>query len=294
METDLSLDQDIETFSYATSDDSRLKRLLIRAIERATGQPHLKRLYLQFHERPGGDETFWQAAVRLLHLRIQVNAEKLAALPRTGPLMVVANHPFGVLDGIVISYLVDQVRPDFKILTNAVLNRAPEVRRWLLPVDFAESPDALATNLKSRALARDHLVAGGCVIVFPAGGISTSPKPFYGAAIDAPWGNFAAGLIHQAKAPVAPFYFAGQNSRLFQIASHVSQTLRISLIFKEVHDRIGTDLPIRVGDVIPYAALEGLKDRKALMANLRERTYGLAETLPVEARRRPRRKRRKA
>ena len=197
--------------------------------------------------------------------------------PHEGPLMVIANHPFGVLDGIVISYLMAKVRPDFKILTNAVLYRAPEVRPWLLPIDFASSREALETNLKSRALARDHLVAGGCLVVFPAGGISTSPKPLYGRAVDADWGTFAAGMIHQAKSPVAPVFFHGQNSRLFQIASHLSMTLRLSLIFKEVHDRIGTDMPVRIGEVIPYAQLESMKDRKALMKLLRDRTYGLAD-----------------
>lgn len=84
-------------------------------------------------------------------------------------------------------------------------------------------------------------------------------------------------MIHQAKSPVAPVFFHGQNSRLFQIASHLSMTLRLSLIFKEVHDRIGTDMPVRIGEVIPYAQLEDMKDRKALMKLLRDRTYGLAD-----------------
>ena len=81
---------------------------------------------------------------------------------------------------------------------------------------------------------------GGCLVVFPAGGVSTTPTIWHKRAIDTEWKNFTARLISQAKAPVAPVYFAGQNSRLFQLASHISMTLRLSLLFKEVHDRIGT------------------------------------------------------
>ena len=88
-------------------------------------------------------------------------------------------------------------------------------------------------------------------MVFPAGGASTAPKPWSKRAVDAEWKNFAARLIAAAKAPVVPVYFAGQNSRLFQIASHISMTLRLSLFFKEVYDKIGSELRVQIGDVIP-------------------------------------------
>lgn len=275
----------VDTFSYAAPDDPWLKRIVIRAIELMTGQPTLKRMYLENQARPVPGENFWAAAVRHLRLRVHSNRVELDALPRSGPLMVIANHPFGVLDGIVISYLISQVRPDFKILTNAVLYRAEEIRPFLLPIDFSPTKEALETNLKSRSQARDHLVAGNCVVVFPAGGIATSKSPFRGPAVDAEWGTFAAGMIHQAKAAVAPVFFAGQNSRLFQMASHVSMTLRLSLVFKEVHDRIGSDMPVRIGAAIPYEQLAVFKDRKALMQFLRERTLELGKNITLPKKR---------
>jgi putative hemolysin len=232
----------VDTFSYATPDDPWLKRVVIRAVELMTGQPTLKRMYLENQERPVPGESFWAAAIRHLALRVHTNQADLEALPRTGALMVIANHPFGVLDGIVISHLISQVRPDFRILTNAVLYRAEEIRPYLLPIDFS---------------------------------------PTKGPAIDAEWGTFAAGMIHQAKAPVVPVFFAGQNSRLFQLVSHMSMTLRLSLVFKEVHDRIGTDIPVRVGNTIAYEQLSPLKDRKALMQVLRERTLDLGTNMPA-------------
>ncbi len=116
-------------------------------------------------------------------------------------------------------------------------------------------------------------------MIFPAGGASTAPKPWSKRAVDAEWKNFAARLIVAAKAPVVPVYFAGQNSRLFQIASHISLTLRLSLFFKEVYDKIGSEIQVRIGEVIPYKGLETL-DRKDLMEHLRKATYELGASLP--------------
>ena len=98
--------------------------------------------------------------------------------PQSGPLVVVANHPYGVLDGIAICWLVAQRRKDFKILINSVLCRAREMTDHVLPIDFEPTPQALETNLQSRKLARTHLETGGVVIVFPSGGIATTPKLF--------------------------------------------------------------------------------------------------------------------
>jgi putative hemolysin len=285
----------IKHFSYAAPDDPRLKRLIIRAIEAMTGQPYLKSLYDEHRKNPVPGESFWSAAMRNLELKIDYNKEALARLPATGPLVIVANHPFGVLDGLIISYLTSMVRDDFLVLTNSVLYQADEIRDHLLPIDFAETKEALDTNLKSRAAAKTHLLRGGVLVVFPAGGASTAPKPWSKRAVDAEWKNFAARLIASAKAPVAPVYFAGQNSRLFQIASHISMTLRLSLFFKEVYDKIGSELRVRIGEVIPYSDLQQL-DRTKLMEHLRKKTYALGASIPHQKirGRRPARSRRRS
>jgi putative hemolysin len=117
--------------------------------------------------------------------------------------------------------------------------------------------------------------------VFPAGGVSTAPdrlgrRP----ATDGRWQPFVAQLIQRSKATVAPMWFGGQNSRLFQIASHVSQTLRISLIFHEVKSRIGTSLPVAIGAPIAVSEIAHIADRQDLADVLRARTYGLAREAP--------------
>lgn len=271
-------DTDDPNFSYADPSDRLVKRQIIRLVERATGQRELRRLYLHNRRYPRPGESFFAAAVRHLRLDVQYDPVRLMRIPRTGPVVIVANHPYGVLDGIVLSWLIEKVRSDFYVLTNAVLLRAPEVRDFVLPVDFAATPEAVQTNIASRAKARDHLAKGGCIVVFPAGGVSTAPdrlgrRP----AIDAPWQPFTGQLIQRAKASVVPVCFSGQNSRLFQIASHLSLTLRLSLIFHEVRNRIGTSLPVAVGDPIPFAKIAHLKDRQELANELMARTYALAE-----------------
>jgi putative hemolysin len=271
-------------FSYADETTPPLRRRVIRTVERLTGQPELKRLYEQHQRQPRAGESFWSAAVRRLRLDVRYDASKLAGLPRTGPLVIVANHPYGVLDGLVIAWLVERIRPDFKILTHAALLRAPEAAPNLLPVDFSGTDAALATNLASRAAARDQLAQGGCIVVFPAGGVSTSPdrlgrKP----ALDAPWQPFTAQLIERARATAASIHFEGQNSRVFQIASHFSLTLRLALIFHEVRSRMGASLRVAIGDPIGWDALSLIGDRKAVMGELRRRTEALALELPPAA-----------
>lgn len=260
-------------FSYAEPSDPVLKRLAIRGIERLTGQPRLRRMYLDWCET-GGAEPFFEGAIRRLRLRIEHDPAKLAAIPAQGPLVVVANHPFGVLDGLIMGWLMSQRRERFKILVNSVLYRAPEAREWLLPIDFAETREALATNLRSRDAALAVIRAGGAVAIFPGGTVSTAEKPFL-PAVDPRWKPFTARIIQAGRATVVPVFFEGQNSRLFHFASQISVTLRVSLIFKEVADKIGETCRVRIGDPIAYPALAGFRDRQMLADHLRELTYAL-------------------
>jgi putative hemolysin len=282
-------DADVPVFSYSDPSFKIHQQIVIKAIETVTGQPRLRRLYMEHYRNPVPDEDFWSAAVRKLELKLDYDEEKFQAIPKEGPLVIVANHPFGVLDGIVISYLTSRIRPRFKVLTNSVLFRAQEVRPFLLPIDFNETKAALETNLESRRQALAELREGGAVVVFPGGTVSTA-KSVFGRAVDPEWKTFTSKLITSAKADVVPMFFEGQNSRLFQFASQVSQTLRYSLLFREVADRIGSEIGIRIGNVIPYGDLAHITDRKALMEHLRDVTYDLGEGHDPQAKRPPMRK----
>lgn len=262
--------------SYAAYFNDPLKRMLVRAVERVTGQPKLARLYERYRAGELGEAGFFEAAIQLLELTLLFDAARLAAIPADGPLVIVANHPFGVLDGLVISWLAGQRRRDFRVLTNSVLDAVPEAKPFLLPVDFAGTREAAAANITMRKAALAHVKAGGCVIVFPAGGVSTTPGPFDPLAVDDDWKPFTAKLITHGRAAVTPIFFEGQNSRLFQIASHLSLELRLALVFREVRRRMGKTLTVGIGETLSPAVLEAAGKRRDLMTFLREQTYGLA------------------
>jgi putative hemolysin len=160
----------------------------------------------------------------------------------------------------------------------------PEAASFILPIDFSGADGAEETNLASRAAARAHLAKGGAVVVFPAGAISTTPdKLGLRPAVDGRWQPFVSQLIQRSKATVVPIWFGGQNSRLFQIASHVSLTLRLSLIFHEVKTRIGACLPVEIGVPVLFASLATIRDRQALADELRARVYALSKMAPSTA-----------
>jgi putative hemolysin len=265
--------------SYASPCDSRLTRALIHVIEATTGQLELKRLYNVYQTELRGTVDFWEAAMRLMRLSVEYDPKKLDALPRTGPLVSVANHPFGLIDGLLIGHLANRVRRDFKVLTNSRLYPPDaEIRNYILPIDFDPTPTAQETNLNSRAVARAHIKGGGCIIVFPAGGVATTPSFFAKKAVDFEWKPFTARLVHDAKAPVVPIFFPGQNSRMFHIASHIGMTARMAYLLHEVANKIGGSFSATIGDVLPYAAMQEMRDPRALCRYLRDRTEALAVT----------------
>jgi len=268
----------LRNFTYASTKFNAFQKSLIHSIEVMTGRVRLWKIYREYQsEYLTTGENFWDASIRKLAVTINYDREKWACVPKTGPLVVVANHPYGVLDGMIITHLMARVRPDFKVLTNSVLCRAPEANAHLLPIDFDGTKEATRTNLNTRKQAREILARGGCITVFPAGGVSTITGWGEKLAQDTAWQPFIAGLILDSKAAVVPVYFEGQNSMLFQCASLLSPTLRLSLFFKEIVDRIGSEIGLKIGDTIPFEELSHLKDRRALCAHLRERTYALGE-----------------
>ncbi len=270
----------IDEFSYAVETDSLPRVLAIRAIEVMGGQPYLKRLYHEYQAQNLPYEQFWDSAVQLLKLDVHMHGESIQQIPKTGRLVVVANHPYGVLDGIVICWLIAQVRPDFRILINSALCRIPEIEAHVLPISYDPAPETLRANLASRKQARLHLEEGGVLIVFPAGAVSATPRPFARKAVDLDWGTLTGQLVRRTKSPVLPLYFAGQNSQLFQLAYYISPIVRVALIFREVYRRIGKPFHGVVGKIIEFDELEKHLPPQNLVQHLRGRVMALQEKLP--------------
>ena len=260
--------------SYCNPDDPFPRQILIRIVERLTGQPRLQRLYNEYKRVRREDEDFWQTAIEWLRLTVNYDDGRLQAIPAEGPLIVVANHPFGVLDGIAVSYLTSQVRKDFKLLAHATLGRAEVLRPFLIPIEFDGASTAVRTNVQAKRDALRHLEEGGSIVIFPAGRVSTAPHIF-DQAIDAPWKLFAGKLIARSKATVVPMFFEGQNGWLFHLVSLFSEALREALLLREVAKRIGDDITAHIGQPIPFSELVPWSDRQALIDHLRDMVYGL-------------------
>ena len=262
-------------FSYADPDDPFFRKVLIRSIEYCAGQPKIFKLYRKYQENPSEWESFWDGCVNLLNLSIDISEDRLENIPKTGPTIVVANHPFGVLDGLVLSWLVSKRRDDFKLLVHSLLLRAPETKKYLLPIDFTGDKNALLTNLETRKIARKHLSEGGSVIIFPAGSVSTTTK-FYqkrDKAFDCEWKKFTSRLIKQTDPKIIPINFPGTNSFAFQIFSHISLVLRSSLLFFEIKRRINTEVEVFVGDSFKYSDIGEDLSNDELADMLRTKTY---------------------
>lgn len=264
------------SLTYSSPDDPLFKRWLINGVEQLTGRRRLERLYEEVRRQQFPPHEIWAVLLRKLNIQVLFDADRLRPLPREAPLVFIANHPFGVVDGLILGFLVAQVRPDFKILVNEVLCREALLAPFLLPIDFRESREAMATNLHTRSESLRRLGAGEALAIFPAGGVSTAPTP-WGAADDLEWKRFVARLIQQTRATVVPLYLPGQNSRLFQVVSQFSLNLRLGLLLHEVRNKMGRQIPVHIGRPVPFEELAHLKNRQQLLDHLRALTYALAE-----------------
>lgn len=263
-----------QAISYANPADPLGRRIFISAVEKLTGQLRLKRLYRHYQQHGDKDANFWGEAVKGLRLRLEGDMAALQQVPQEGPLVVVANHPFGVIDGVVLCHLVSSIRPNIKVIAHEVFLRAPEVRDDILPISFTGSREARLGNIESCRRAIAHAKAGGALVIFPSGGIAAADKLF-GRAEDLPWQPFAARVMIAARATVLPVYFEGQNSHLFHAVSRLSQPGREALLMREAARRIGSAVPIKISAPIPFETLERMGDADAILRQLRRITLDL-------------------
>jgi putative hemolysin len=251
---------------------------MIRLMENATGRLTLIKRAAGYQDEVAQGRDFWEVMVDRYGLSLDVVGGSLDNIPRTGPLIVIANHPYGILDGLILGHILSVTRGDFRILAHKIFRKAADLDRVILPVNFDQTKEAIAQNIDTRKVALDYLREDGCVGVFPGGTVSTAVTPF-AKPMDPGWRGFTARMIAKSNATVVPIYFDGHTSRLFQMASHLHSTLRMGLLIKEFRKRVDTPVRIVIGAPIPAHEIDSRKkDARELMDFLRKATYELSPT----------------
>lgn len=270
---------DRRSFSYASTFDDPRKAAFIRVMEALTGKLTILRLIRKF-ERKGAPQgqAFWRAALDVMGIDLLTPQYQLDRIPKEGPVIVVANHPHGMVDGMIFADLIGRVRSDYRILTRSLLTVIDEVAgSYMIPVPFPHDQDAQRKGVEMRAKAMAHLKDGGVVALFPSGGVAAS-ETWWGPAVEGEWNVFTAKLIRRSGATVLPIKFPGQNSRAYQIANKVSPMLRQGLLLHEVvHSLNKPQAPI-VGHPLDDTMVEGWEeDPRGFMSWLREHTLSLKD-----------------
>ncbi len=267
---------DKRRLSYANTFPHAGKRAVIRTMEWMTGKLRLLRLIRRF-EREGVEtgQAFWPHALGVMGITLETPEDEIRRIPATGPVIIVANHPHGLVDGMVLAELIGRVRTDYRILTRSLLTGIPEIEQFMIPVPFPHEENAIQKSLEMRRSAMAHLSAGGVVVLFPSGVVASS-NTWWGPAIEREWNPFTAKMVVKSGASVVPIRFPGANSRAYQIADKVSATLRQGLLLHEVVHALNRKQRPHVG--LPFDPEEIAKRRTAprvLMEWMRAETLAL-------------------
>jgi len=267
---------DRRKLSYANTFENPLQRITIQTIELLTARLRILRRIRKFEAQgvPFG-QPFWKQALDTMGIKLLTPEEQIARIPKDGPIVVISNHPHGLVDGMILGELIGQVRTDYKILTRSLLTGVAEIDQFMIPVPFPHEPDALEKNLWMRKQAMDHLKNGGIVAVFPSGAVAASRTRF-GPVIEHEWNPFTSKMIQRSNAEVLPIFFPGANSRLYQIANQISATLRQGLLLYEITHAFNRPQSPVVGHVISRDKISKWSDNpRGFMSWLREETLRL-------------------
>jgi putative hemolysin len=242
--------------------------------EHTLGLSRLNEIYAETGRRPDS-RAFADRALEALGVSLRPSHGGARSIPDRGPLIVVANHPFGGLDGLILLALLGAVRPDGKLLANHLLGRIPDLAGSLFLVDPFGGADAARRNVRTLKAAARWVRDGGALGVFPAGEVSHFDFASH-TVTDPAWSATVGRLVQLTRAPVLTVHFDGRNSPLFQVLGLLHPRLRTALLPRELLRRRQTTVTAQIGSLIPYRKLERFTAAAELTAYLRSRTYLLS------------------
>jgi putative hemolysin len=271
---------DRRTLTYANSFDDRWTSLAIKTIEWFTGKLSILRMVNRFEKQNAKyrGQKFWRGALNVMGIELQTPQQQIENIPADGPVVIVANHPHGMVDGMIFADLIGRRRVDYRILTRSVLTGLDEAATsFMIPVPFPHDPEAQRKMVEMRAKTMAFLKEGGAVALFPSGVVMSSDT-WFGPAIEREWNVFTAQLIRRSGARVVPIYFPGSNSRWYQIACRISPILRQGLLLHEIVRSCNKPQAPVVGKPLTDAQMEQLhSDPRGFMAWLRDHTLSLGK-----------------
>jgi putative hemolysin len=232
-----------------------------------------RELYQRVRSAPCGFRL--EALLAEMKVRLEVQPADLEHIPLKGPLVAVANHPFGVLDGAALAVLLSRVRPDVKMLTNSLLEGIPELHGQCIFVDPFHAASSTGNNLKPLKQAMEWLRRGGALAMFPAGEVSQWNLR-EAQVTDPAWNTVAARLVRKTNASALPVYFGGRNSVNFQLLGLIHPGLRTLFLLQEFLQQRDKNVKVRIGKAIPSELIANLDSDQEAIEYLRLRTYLLS------------------
>src|SRR5215469_17137637 len=239
----------------------------------------VRNLYRRVQRSPEGFQL--ESLLSEMRIDLHVDSADQSRIPAAGPVVVVANHPYGVLDGALLTVLLTRVRPDVKVLTNFLLGDVPELQDHCIFVDPFETDRSVESNRRALRQALGWLQQGGMLAIFPSGEVSQWQMPAAEVA-DPEWNDTAVRLIRHTGATALPVYFCGHNSVGFQLLGMIHPKLRAAFLLQEFLNQEGRRVEVRVGSPVQPDTLAALADDGKAIEYLRWRTYLLARRSKAE------------
>jgi putative hemolysin len=261
--------------------------MLQRPLEKLLQLDIINELYATHYKKVGDyqeQRQIFQLCLDILKVRAETSPADVKKIPANGSLVVVCNHPFGGLEGVVLGALLLQVRPDLKIMGNYLLKRIAGIRDSIIAVDPFQGPNAARVNMRGLKEALNHVKSGGLLQVFPAGEVA-SFNLVERRVVDPPWSPHVAGIIRRTRASVLPVYFPGNNSLLFQLLGLVHPLLRTAMLPRELVNKRDSRVSLCIGKAIPWRKLQRFETDQALIEFLRFNTFFLKNRQDTKNRR---------
>jgi len=243
---------------------------LVFSLMSLTGINKLNRLYDELKDFQG--KEFFDNYIEKLCVKYQVFSEDLSKIPKTGSFILVSNHPLGALDGILMTKIISEIRPDFKIMGNFLLSKIQPMKEFVIPVNPFEGRKDAFSSINGMRSAMKHLKNGGCFGVFPAGEVSNKNNP-QRKILDKDWEIPILKLIHKVNVPVLPMYFHARNSRLFYSMSKIHPDLQTAMLPSEMMRKREEPIKIRIGKSINPKILKEYETPVELGKFLKNRVY---------------------